>query len=686
MLVELNRRVETGDDGSYEFTQVPAGRHTVSAHLHALTNEKRTVEVTPGAVVEASFALNVAAVREEVTVTATGREQSTLEAFQTVTSLTGHELTTRAAAPSLGDLLDTEAGVAKRSFGPGTSRPVVRGFDGDRVLVLQDGIRTGTLSSQSGDHGEPVDATALERVEVVRGPATLLYGSNAIGGVVNVITRHHELEEHPHEGVRGHLSGIAGSANAQGGGSGGFEAGTGSWLLWGSGGGQRTGDYDTPIGSIENSFSNLYQATGGLGRYADRAFFTLGYGVQDGKYGVPPIELEEDPEAHAHENVNIDWRRHNLRFHGGFRNLKGWLEAFRATLNYSDWHHNEVEDDQIATRFFNKQLTWRGVFEQRSVGVLSGSFGVWGMRRDYSTRGEESLTPPVDQNAVAVFGLEEFDLEHFRIQVGGRLERNAYSAQGLRSRDFTGLSGAAGLYVPTWRNAAVVFNYTSSYRAPALEELYNRGPHLGNLAYEIGNPDLVRERGHGFELSFRHRGTRARVEITGFYNRMNDFVYLAPTGGEEDGLIEAQYDQADARYLGAEARADIGLTRAVWLNLGFDAVDAQLRASNTPLPRIPPVRGRVGLQITKGGFVIRPELLLANWQWQIFPTEEPTAGYVVGNLIATYTFATQHTLHSFGLNFFNAGDKLYRNHLSFIKQFAPEIGRGVRFTYTLHFF
>jgi iron complex outermembrane receptor protein len=176
------------------------------------------------------------------------------------------------------------------------------------------------------------------------------------------------------------------------------------------------------------------------------------------------------------------------------------------------------------------------------------------------------------------------------------------------------------------------------------------------------------------------------MEVTGFYNRLRDFVYLAPTGDEEDGLIEADYAQADARYMGAEARLDVNVARDLWLNLGFDAVDAQLRGSHTPLPRIPPVRGRIGLDFRRGTFTVRPELVLSNRQFQIFPTETETAGYVVPNISATYVIATQHVSHLFGFNFFNLSDRLYRNHLSFIKEFAPEIGRGIRFTYTMNFY
>ncbi|MGH9719036.1 MAG: TonB-dependent receptor [Bryobacteraceae bacterium] len=686
--VSLNpgrRRTDTKDDGSYELQNVPPGKYTLTAHMHALTDERKTIEVMPGAEVVVDFALRLAAVKEEVTVTASGTEQSTFEAFQTVASLDTLDLAAKAET-SLGEVLNNQPGVAKRSFGPGSSRPVIRGFDGDRVLVMQDGVSTGTLSSQSGDHGESIDVATLERLEVIKGPATLLYGSNALGGVVNAITGHHQLDEHPHSGMRGYVTGVGGTANGHSGGSAGFEYGLRNWLLWGSGGGQRAGDYSTPAGKILNSESRIANGSGGLGYYTDKRFIDAGHTYERGRYGVPFAGQFESGPGQDPASIDLTFRRQNTRFNTGFRNSGSAIDGSRFSLNYSDWQHRELEDEITGAIFRNKQLTYRGVFSQRKTGPLTGSFGVSGLHRDYKATGAETLAPPVTQNGLAGFVLEELAFERFRLQFGGRVENNRYDPAGLRSRSFTGLSGAAGIHVPLWKGGAFVANFASSYRAPALEELYNNGPHIGNLTFEAGNADLERERSHGTELSLRHQSKKLHAEINLFRYNISDFVFLAPTGEIEDGLRVAEYEQASSRYMGAETELDIGLHPAVWLNLGMDFVDAQIRESHMPLPRIPPLRGRVGIDLRRGGLSLKPQLLLSGAQHQIFSTETRTAGFATFNLGASYTLAQQHFVHVWSLNLFNATGRLYRNHLSLIKDLAPEIGRGVKFTYTVRFF
>jgi iron complex outermembrane receptor protein len=694
LITQLGRTVETDENGAYRFDLVPEGTYDVIVSSPALSDARQTVQVKAGSTAQADFAMRLAVEHEQITVTASGREQTQLETFQSVAAMDSIQLVENSRG-SLGEVLEGEPGVAKRSFGPGTARPVIRGFDGDRVLIMKDGIPTGTLSSQSGDHGETFSTLNLERLEVVKGPATLLYGSNAIGGVVNAITARNEVHEHNHPGPSSYFTALGGSANAQGGTAGGLEYGIGNWLLWGDGAAQRTADYDTPAGTVFNSFTRMYNGSGGFGRYTEKSFFNFSLGRDTSRYGIPPVEDEV---------VHLALRRTSGRFSAGFRNLDSFVQGFRFTADYGQYHHEELSEEEIPNTIFdNKLFAYRGVFEQRKLGRLTGSFGFSGLHRDYKTSGEEAIAPPVNQENFSVFALQELGFERFRLQFGGRLDHTSYDPDVspgplARPRSFTGFSGAAGINVPLWQGGVAVANYTRSYRTPALEELFNNGPHPGNATFEIGDTNLKRERSDGVDLALRHQAGRIRGEANFFYYHIDDFVFLAPTGNLNDGLIEAEYLQTGSRFTGGEASLDVELHRHLWLLTGLDIVNAELNSAvasrttglvtpvGTPLPRIPPLRARAGFDFRYKQFSLRPEATMSRAQNSFFPTETRTAGYTTFDLNASYTIARQHTVHVFSLTAFNLGDRLYFNHLSFIKENAPEIGRGVRVAYTVRFF
>jgi iron complex outermembrane receptor protein len=679
----LNRSTETDDSGVYEFQNVPPGTYEIIAHLDRIPDVVETVSVTAGATTTADIRILLTTRREEVTVTATGAEETSFNSIQSVTSLSSVQIIEK-NSQSLGEALDHELGVAKRSSGPGNARPVIRGFDSDRVLVVQDGNRIGSLGFQSGDHGEPIDVLSLDKLEVVKGPATLLYGSSAIGGVVNAVTGH----DAPHEGLHGYITALGGTNNYQGGGSAGFEFGTKRWLVWGNGSGQRSGDYDTPIGRITNSYARNGAGEAGFGYYPGRGFVSFDYVFDKLVYGVPINPAEQEPEI-----IHLNPRRHSIRFNAGMRDIKSFINSAQFSFQYNDYEHGEIDSvtDAVNTLFKNKTFTHRGYFDQKREKRLSGTFGFWGMHRDYESIGEEALAPPTKQNAFAVFALEKIDFERIGFQLGGRFEHNGYNPDQILDRptpdrSFNGFSGAAGIRVPTWRGGAFIANYTHSYRAPALEELYNQGPHPGNATFEFGNPNLKRESGDGIDLSLRHSNDRVRAEFNFFFYKFRDFIFLAPTGEFVEGLFVADYAQADARYKGAEFQFDARLHPNIWLLSELDYVNAELIDTDTPLPRIPPLRGRVGLEFLYKGLRFYPEAVMSKDQERLFPAETRTGGYAVFNVTGSYTLAHQHSAHIFSLSGFNLGDRLYRNHLSFIKDFAPEIGRGVRLTYTVRFF
>lgn len=695
-IIELRRSAVTDQDGAYRFDDVPPGDYRVFAHLDRIPDVVQ--RVTVGGPTTLDFVLKLRAETEQVTTTATLREETTRDAIQSSLVVNSFDLAERAPV-SLGDALEREVGVAKRSFGPGTGRPVIRGFDGDRVLVTQDGLTTGSIGFQSGDHAEIVDLQGVERLEVVKGPATLLYGSTAVGGVVNAVTGNEES----HPGLQGFVTAFGGTGNALGGGSGGVKYGRGPWMVFANGGGRRAGDYRTPLGVVENSFARSGDATGGAGYYGAKAFFNFAYSYAGQNYGVPPIPADDDDDEQAErrrageflrpkggepgELVRLNPRRHGFRFTTGARNLDALFTDVQAQFQYNRYRHDEIkiEENEVETAFRNDTFAYRVFADHRRVGRLQGTLGFSGFYRDYSTRGDETLTPATTQTNFAFFGLEKASFERVTLQFGGRVERNAYSPTAARARSFTGFSGGVGVRVGLTDDTAFTVNYTHAYRAPALEELYNFGPHPGTFLFEIGDDDLKRELTNGVEVGVRRQSRRIRANASFYYYDIRSFVFPALTGEFEDGLPVGVFTQGDARFWGTEAELDVNLHPNLWFYGRLDYTNAELKAG-LPLPRIPPLRARVALEGTFRGLRLMPELLMANRQERVFTLEEPTAGYAVVNVVGSYTITTPHTAHVFSVTGFNLGDRLYRNHLSFIKAFAPEIGRGVRLSYTMRFF
>lgn len=734
---QLRISVETDENGRYQFTNIPNGRYTIITHKDGFSDQTRAVNVSGSALTNVDFAMGIGSIREEVTVSATGSEESVFETVKSVNAV-GSLRIAEQASTSIGEILDKEAGVGKRSFGPGSSRPVIRGFDGDRVLVLQDGVRNGSVGSQSGDHGEPVDALGLERLEIIKGPATLLYGSNAIGGVVNAVTTD---EDDPHPGLRGYFTTLGGTNNRQGSISGGVEYGWDKWVLKGHGTGIREGDYKTPIGRIPNSSSRSFGTGGSLGYFGEKGFFSGSYSYDRRRYGIPygalfeegsllvdedgdPCEEEKDgkgkgdcqydpfaiqrwfqnelPET-PDEEIDIAMRSHNFRFKGGFRDAGGAISRGNFSVNYTRYRHNEVETedgiDEVKTRFYNDTFSYRGFFEQARYERLSGRFGFEGFNRNYRVEGAEALIDGrVRQNNFAVFGLQEVDFDRVALQFGGRIETNRYSPENLSEyikRNFTGFSGSAAARFRLWEGGAFVASFTSSYRSPALEELYNDGPHIGTVTYEEGDQNLARERSNGVEFSLRHRTRRVRLNSSFFHYRISNFVFLRYVDNDGDGRIDvddnlpvAEFDQENTTFTGADASLDVDVNSWMTLFVNADTVKAELRDTGTRLPRITPARARFGAEMRYKGLSLRPEVQLTAKRklGNAFPLETATDGYALFNMNGSYTILRGRAAHTLFAGTTNLGNKLYRNHLSFIKDLVPEPGRGFRFGYSVRFF
>lgn len=735
-ITRLNRSTETDENGRYEFANVPPGSYTIVTHIEGFADKAQPVRVLSGGAT-LDLVISLRSISAEVTVTATGEEESVYESFSSVNSV-GTTKIAKNASVGLGDVLESEPGVSNRSFGSsGTSRPSIRGFEGDRVLILQDGIRNGSVGSSSGDHGEPVSPFSLERIEVIKGPATLLYGSNAIGGVVNAVT---DDENEAHEGFRGYLTGFGGTVNKQGGAAGGVEFGTGRNLFNLDLNFTNEGDLKTPLGEIPNSAARSYGGSGSYGYFADKGFIRASVTLDRRRYGIPYAPLFESGELLSiinggadcggdkeegkgpdcqfdidalkaifsdqlppvpEEEIDIKMRRNNFRFVSGFHDLNAAITSGTFSVDFTDYRHEEIETedgiDEVATTFDNDVFSYRGVLRQKEYKNLSGQFGVEGYRRSYLTVGAESLVEGrVRQNNFAAFALQELSFEKLAFQFGGRIESNRYRPANpeLPDLDFTGFSGSVGVRYEPWEGGALIASFSSSFRSPALEELYNLGPHIGTVTFEIGDPTLERERSNGFEFSFRQNSKRVRFNGSFFYNDIDNFIFQAPFDEDEDGNIDVEdglpvafFTQGDATYYGADASLEIDANDNFGVFFAGDIVKAELSDFGYSPPRITPARFRAGVDVRYKGLSVRPEaVFVGERSSDVFPLETATDGYALFNVNGSYAFYTGRTAHIISFGGQNLTDKLYRNHVNFLKDLVPAAGRGFKASYTVRLF
>lgn len=678
---EIERVTATDDAGTYNFAGLPAGKYTLTTHIEGFKDVERSVNVRAGENATVDFDIQLAGVSADVSVS--GDDGSQQVAFSEVKTLDSVQITARPTT-GLGDVLADEAGVAKRSAGPGASRPVIRGFDGDRVKVTTDGVGVGSLGAQSGDHAEPVDTLSVERIEVIKGPETLLYSSGAIGGVVNAISGR---EEEGHPGLRGYFSTSGGAPGASATAAGGVQYGYKKWLVWGNANGQRSDAYSAGgnWGKVLNTFTRSAGGTVGVGYYGEKAFINGSFSYIQNRYGIPLDIRESSPESRS-----LRMHRNDTRFSFGYNDGALPFSKIRFTVDLSRYRHQEMADNVVGTTFRNDTNSVRGIFEQRPFRNLNGKFGFEFSGRDFSTVGEEMLIDgPVKEGSFAGFIFEELKFGRFGLEFAGRLEHRRYDPRNefLPDRRFSGFSGAASAKYDAWKGGRFVASYKHSYRPPALDELYNHGPHDGTLAFEIGNNALRPEIGDGIDLSFSQDTKRVHGEASFYYYRLQDYIFLAPTGeiDADSGFPVAKYLQGTSRFWGVELQGRVKLAKFADLLAGADYVQAEL-SNGTPLPRIPPLRGRIGLDVHYNAFSLKPEFVAVARQDRTFTGETSTAGYGVVNLSASYVIVQKHLAHLFSINAFNLNNKLYFNHVSFIKDISPEMGRGIKVSYTIRYF
>ncbi|HUP49937.1 MAG TPA: TonB-dependent receptor [Thermoanaerobaculia bacterium] len=703
-LVELRRSVRVGDDGTFAFTNLRPGHYHVRAESPREGSATGDIEVGAGETRTLEIVVDRAVHAEQIVVTASPDTRVASEVYQPVNVL-GQEEIARRLQPTLGETLKQEPGVDATYFGPGSSRPVIRGLGADRIRILQEGVGTGDVSNVSPDHAVSVDPANAEQIEIVRGPATLLYGSNAVGGVVNVIDERIPSRV-PAQAVTGNVDLRLGSVADERTGSFNLTGGQGQFAWHAGFLRRRTGDYQIPgpadehdedVGrtALENSALSTQSGSLGGSWIGERGFFGLAVSQFKTDYGVPGHhhhdEGEDDEEEEEEEEgVRIDLRQRRIDLKGALTSLDGFFRNVRLRVGHNDYEHRELEGTEVGTLFLSNGLEGRIEASHRPIGPLRGAFGVQLLRNEFEAVGEEAFVPPNETVAQAVFAFEEMTVGSVDFQFGARYEHQDVSttAEDLPDRSFAGLSGSIGAIFRPAPQYNIAVSIARAVRLPTATELYANGPHAATRQFEIGDPNLDEERSLGIDVSLRKTAGRMNGQINFFNNEFSGYIFETPTGEEEDDLPVFRFIQADARFRGMELDTHIELwhrdRQHVELEAGADFVRATLSGGGN-LPRIPPMRFRAGLRYEAGPFSGLAEAQRYRRQNRVADREEPTDGYTLVNAMLGYRFFAGNTIHDVMLRGTNLTDVLARSHISPLKEIAPLPGRDFSLSYRLTF-
>lgn len=633
---------------------------------------------------------------EAVTVTASALGQTDLHLAQPASVLSGQELRNK-LAPTIGETLSREPGISSSPFGGGASRPVIRGLAGSRVRLLESGISTMDVSNLSPDHAVSIEPLAATQIEVLKGPATLLYGSGAAGGVVNVVTNRiaSELPGKPSGQIDLRYDTVS-------------EGRAGAFVLDGAlrnfalhldGSAREADDYDIPgfatvnpapgdpEGELPGSDVEADNLTGGASYIGDWGFLGFDIGHYATNYGIPG------------EGARIELAQLRYDLKGEIAAPLPHVKKLKLQLGHVDYKHQEIEPTgEVGTTFLNDEFEGRIELLHAPLGPWRGAAGMQIGQRDFEAVGEEALTPPLIARSAGLFLVEERDWADWHFELGGRVEH-----QGVKPED--GTSGAEHLVYSAsggtiWEfmpHYSAGLYLTRAQRAPSVEELYNDGPHLATSTFEAGNANLSEETANNVDLTLRKPNGNWTWQVNFYANYIEDFIFAdsVDAGGDgvadrvdEDGnpsaaadaLLRIDYAQEDAIFHGAEAETTLGLYRGA-----LGEIDGRLRldfvrgrlTSGDNLPRITPLRYGGGLDWRRGRWLGALDVLRVTEQTHNAALETETGGYTMLDVNVSYTFATRPADYVFTLRGNNLLDEEARAHTSFLKDLAPLPGRGL---------
>lgn len=640
-----------------------------------------------------------------------------LQTVTTSVTVVGRDELDVAAPSGLGDLLAGQPGLRSTFFGPGASRPVIRGLSGPRVLVLQNGVGLVDASALSPDHAVASDPGEASRIEVLRGPSTLAYGGSGIGGVVNIIDDH--IPDHlPKGGIDGRIAASASSVDEGRSLSFGLHAASGPVVFSIDGVSRRASDYDVPTipvsqrladadgltvdpaRTVRNTDLKLDAYGLGVSFVTDEGFVGLAVKQTDTTYGVPYPQITAPIDPDDEGPVAIDLRQTRFDFRSEVPFTVGPFQTMKSSIGYADYEHAEVlrATGETGTRFLSKGVEGRIEVIQREMGPLKGAVGVQGLVRHFDSIGDEAAIPQTDIQELGVFTLQRLDFDRWGVDAGLRLDRRELDASldgrvasapaasyGLdwitadNAPSFSNVSASLGVFIKPDDDQFYALTVARNARAPTEGELYSDGPHPGTGAFEIGDPGLESEAVISLEATGRWTFDRFRAEGHLWYAAYDGYIDQVPTGDVEDGLPVFRYIQSNADFHGFELEGTYDLWtdggRTVSAQVGADYVRGE--TDDGAPARIPPWSVTGKLTWESAMFDANLEVRHVAEQTRVATFELPTDSYTMVNLYGAVKPFRTPDLRLFA-ELRNATDEVAREHVSFLKDIAPLPGRSFR--------
>ena len=612
----------------------------------------------------------------DVVVNATPLREAVDDVVAPVSVLSGSALDDAKAA-TIGETVAKEIGVQTTSFGAGVGRPVIRGLDGPRVSVLANGLGSGDVSTVSQDHAVAIEPFLADQIEILKGPATLLYGSGAIGGVVNIVDGRIPTAL-PAQSLAGRAELRGNSVSDERTGMARVDASAGNIAFHFDGAWRDADDYATPAGTLANSFVETRSGAVGASWIGERGFIGASVARFLDHYGNPaePGDAEE-----AGVTLQLAQTRYDMK--GELRDPLPGFAALRFSAGHIDYRHTEFEGDEVGTVFINTGNEGRIELVQGEWNDWNGAFGLQFLDRSFEAIGEEAFVPETDTRGLGVFALQQKAFGAIKLEFGVRADRLSTDPADGPGRDFSPLSVSLGGSYRIDEHWHLTLNLDRAQRAPAEEELFADGPHVATNAFEVGDPELRRETANQAELGLHFHSDRVEARIAAYANRFDDYIYLLDTGEFEDDLAVRQWTQADAKFHGFEGEAKFTVAESARgrydLRIWGDTVKARL-ADGGKLPRIAPARIGIDLGWSADAWRARVGATRYFRQDEVTEYESETPGFTLVNAHLSYAVPTTGGLDwEVFVDGNNLTNQTARLATSYIKDLAPLPGRAVAF-------